>query len=65
MMYRFDFPLTRYMSSISFTGTDKLMESARAEALWHYNRAREHDGLAPVKQLPAGTRVVRIETVGQ
>jgi hypothetical protein len=32
---------------------------ARKHALWDYNKAREHDGLPPVKRLPAGTKVAK------
>ena len=30
-------------------------ETYRQKALWDYNSARAHDGLPPVKRMPAGT----------
>ena len=35
--------------------SDKTMETKEEEALWHYNRSRDHDGLPPVSKLPMGT----------
>jgi hypothetical protein len=28
---------------------------SRADALWYYNSARAHDGLPPLRRMPAGT----------
>jgi hypothetical protein len=48
------------MSPISFTVSDKSMETKEEEALWHYNRARDHDGLPPLKRCPDGTVFLEI-----
>jgi hypothetical protein len=29
---------------------------SRKDALWHYNSARAHDGLEPIKRMPNGTK---------
>jgi hypothetical protein len=55
MKYKVTFPITVQMSPISYTVSDKPMESKEEEALWHYNRSRDHDGLSPLTRLPAGT----------
>lgn len=36
----------------------KPTETAEEEALWHYNRAREHDGLRSARSLPCGMRFI-------
>jgi hypothetical protein len=55
MKYKAKFPLTMNMSPISYVVEDKTMESKEEEALWHYNKSREHDGLPPLERLPKGT----------
>ena len=37
----------------SFTVRDKYQETKEEEWLWHVNRMREHDGLAPLSEVPA------------
>ena len=32
----------------------------KADALWDYNSAREHDGLPPVSRMPKGTRYIKL-----
>ena len=54
--YRAVFPVTRDMSPIDYVVSDKASESREEEALWHYNRSREHDGLQPLRQLPPGVK---------
>ena len=41
----------------SFVGvcSQSLMESFVENALWHYNQAREHDGLPPLSEMPDNT----------
>ena len=34
-------------------------KAVRAAALWQYNSARAHDGLPPVRRLPAGVKITR------
>jgi len=36
-------------------GSYTTQADSRADALWHYNSARAHDGLAPITRMPAGT----------
>lgn len=55
--YKVTFPATNDLGS--FTENNifaSFMESEEDNALWHYNKAREHDGLPPVKELPEGTK---------
>ena len=55
--YRVTVPTTSDMSVFSCISTDSSpMESVHENALWHYNRAREHDGLPPLLRLPFNTR---------
>jgi hypothetical protein len=58
--YKVTFPVTKNMSPISYTVTDKPMETKEEEALWHYNRSREHDGLYPLRRLPVGVKFEEI-----
>jgi hypothetical protein len=37
------------------------METAVANALWDYNKGRDHDGYPPLKKLPAGTKWETVE----
>jgi len=54
--YRVRFPFIPDMGTVgSIIVSDKPMESKEEEALWHLNKSREHDGLAPRKHLPLGT----------
>jgi len=55
MKYKVIFPLTDWMSSCSEIVSDKPMETKEDEALWYYNKRREHDGLRHISRLPAGT----------
>lgn len=48
------------MSPIDYLVKSTPMESKEENALWHYNRSREHDGLAPLDELPKGVRFVPI-----
>lgn len=54
MKYRLSVPPTNEQGSynIIITVTN---ETKSAAALWHYNSARAHDGLEPVKRMPKGT----------
>lgn len=49
-------PNTKYMSAWDVIVSDKPMESWQEEALWHYNKSREHDGLPPINRFPNGTK---------
>ena len=57
--YKALLPLTAMMSPIVYIVSDKSMESKEEEALWHYNKSREHDGLPPLERLPRGTKFER------
>lgn len=62
MKYIAKFPITAYMSPISYVVTDDShSESKEENALWHYNKSREHDGLRPLEHLPRGTTFTRME----
>jgi hypothetical protein len=61
MKYTAKFPVTMSMSPISFIVSDKSTETKEQEALWYYNHARDHDGLAPLNQLPKGVTFTPIE----
>lgn len=55
MKYIVKVPPTAEQGSYKTTVTGSLNQSYRAEALQDYNSARAHDGLPPVKRMPAGT----------
>jgi len=61
MKYRVFFPLTNKMSKIDYVVSDKSMETKEEEALWNYNRSRDHDGLLPLSELPKGAVFKAIE----
>jgi hypothetical protein len=61
MKYKVTIPLTHEMPGMIMTVEDKLIESKEEEALWYFNRSRDHDGVPPVKRLPRGTRFEAIE----
>jgi len=52
--YKITTPNTMQVSSMTFLHTGTKQE-ALAYALWAYNSARDHDGLAPLDKLPRGT----------
>jgi hypothetical protein len=54
--YYVKFPPTNQMSTIDYVVTETTMESKEEQALWHYNRSREHDGFPPLTRLPAGVK---------
>jgi hypothetical protein len=58
--YKVFFPITHDMGPCDYIVSDKSMETKEQEALWHYNKAREHDGLSPLSTLPKGVKFVEI-----
>ena len=52
---RFQVPPTREIGSYQGTCSASYGETLAASALWDYNSARAHDGLAPLTRMPAGT----------
>ena len=44
-------------------GGHTMIATSRADALWIYNSAREHDGLPPIARMPNGTSGVLITEV--
>lgn len=54
MTYTARFPITHDMSPITYTVSETAMETKEENALWHYNRSREHDCLPPLDELPEG-----------
>lgn len=55
MKYTAHVPPTKDQGSFHTIAERTYMESMRANALWHYNRARAHDGQPPLTRMPAGT----------
>jgi len=60
MKFRVKIPPTYEQGGFTFTTVETDSESRHEAALWDYNKAREHDGLPPVRRLPAGTTFERI-----
>jgi hypothetical protein len=59
--FRVTFPFIPDMGSVSpMVVRRTLMESERANALWHLNSMRDHDGLRHLTRLPAGCKFTRI-----
>lgn len=58
---KFDIPVTRDQGPCKIIGTESHSETAEENALWHYNRMREHDGQPPLSRLPEGTKATRVE----
>lgn len=56
-------PNTKDMSAWDIIVSDKPMESWQEEALWHYNKSRDHDGLPPINWLPTGTEYEVLNTL--
>ncbi len=54
MKYYVKFPPTNQMSTIDYVVTESVLETKEEQALWQYNRSREHDGLPPLTELPEG-----------
>jgi hypothetical protein len=54
------FPVTHNLGPCNYNVSDKPMETKEEEALWHYNKSREHDGLPPLSKLPRGVKFVEI-----
>lgn len=62
MKFKVKIPFVPDMGSISpLIVHDRPSEGKEAEALWHLNSMRAHDGLEPRKSLPKGTTFERIE----
>lgn len=58
MKYRVTVPPTRDVGSYTTvvgSGGHYGSESVAARALWDYNSCRAHDGLPPLRRMPAGT----------
>ncbi len=53
------------MSPISYVVSGSYMETKEEEALWYYNKSREHDGLPPLDKLPKGTTFELIPLSGE
>lgn len=62
MKYWVRVPYQRDMGSISpYIANSSPMESKEANALWHLNAMRRHDGLQELASMPAGTAYERIK----
>lgn len=60
MKYKVTFPNTVEMSQISYIVRPTLSETKEEQAMWHYNRSRQHDNLPPLNNLPKGTKFVQL-----
>lgn len=60
MKYRVNVPPTTEQGSYKTIVSGSWGQTYRSEALQDYNSARAHDGLPPVKRMPAGTTYVPI-----
>lgn len=58
--YKLSVPPTNDQGSYNIEIHPPENETVAAHALWHYNSAREHDGLPPLKRMPAGTVYTRL-----
>ena len=56
---KFTVPPTRNVGSYTGHASASNGETLAASALWDYNSARAHAGLAPLRRMPAGTRYFR------
>ena len=56
------FPISQYMSPISYIVIPTAMETKEEQALWNYNNSRNHDGLAPLRKLPNGVVFTEIHS---
>lgn len=55
MRIKYKIPVTRDKGPCTLIGTHSTMETCAQNALWQYNRMREHDGQRPLAGLPRGT----------
>ena len=59
--YDVSVPHTSDMGSYSIRVSTSSIETKEQAALWHYNSARDHDGLEPAYRMPAGTIYKKVE----
>lgn len=59
---KFKVPGTRDQGPVTLIGRSSSMETAYENALWDYNRMRDHDGQRPLTRLPAGTRAIPVSS---
>jgi hypothetical protein len=52
---KYTVPPTSEMGSHQGTASASWSETVAQSALWDYNNARAHDGLPPLRRMPAGT----------
>lgn len=57
--YTVNVPPTRDQGSSAFYASASYNETMRQNALWTYNKMREHDGLDPIGRMPKGTKYIR------
>lgn len=60
--YMLDVPPTMEQGSYKIQMSVPENETPAQYALWHYNSARAHDGLPPIRRMPAGTTYTRLYT---
>jgi hypothetical protein len=61
--YTVNVPPTRDQGNTTFSADASYMETMRKNALWTYNKMREHDGQEPLSRMPKGTKYIRNKAV--
>ena len=62
MKYNVYVPATMEMGDHRFVASNETWQQTLAQdALWTYNRAREHDGHPPLLRMPRGTTYTRVK----
>jgi hypothetical protein len=51
-------PPTEHIGSYTLAATEGFFYTAKQNILWDYNKAREREGLQPLKKMPRGTKYV-------
>ena len=49
-------PPTKHIGSYTLMATEGFFYTAKQNILWDYNKAREREGLEPLKKMPRGTK---------
>jgi hypothetical protein len=59
-LFQVTVPPNKDQGTASFMASGSPMESVEENALWTYNKMREHDGQSPLKNMPSGTKYKEI-----
>jgi len=63
--YRVTVPPTWHLGSYAYVVGGGYLQTYKAEALQEYNRARAHEGAAPLSRMPKGTTYTRVDHARQ